>query len=110
MTGFVCSGVFTKEQAYNYPISGPAFHLLLWSLIQMVKWQRKVKQRSRIIGQIHDSIFADVHRDELDDWLAKVKQVMTVDVRKHWDWVITPLEIDAEIAESNWFDKKEVEI
>jgi DNA polymerase-1 len=108
MTGFECKGVFSRNDLYNWPIQGPAFHLLLWSLIQMVKWIRKKKMKSRIVGQIHDSLVADIHVDELDDYLAKVKQVMTEDVREAWDWVIVPLEIEAEIAETNWFEKKEV--
>jgi len=110
MTGFVCSGVFTKNNLYNTPIQGPAFHLLLWSLIQTVKWIKRSKMRSRVVGQIHDSLILDVHKDELQDVLEKVKQIMTVDVRNHWDWVITPLEIEAEMAETNWYEKQEIEI
>jgi len=37
---------------------------------------------------------------------------MTVDIKKHWEWIITPLEIEAEITplEGSWFDKKEIKI
>jgi len=108
MTGFVCQGVYKRNNLYNTPIQGSAFHLLLWSLIQMVKWQIKTKARTRIIGQIHDSIVADVHESELDDWIAKAKQVMTQDVRDHWDWVVTPLEVEFELARTNWFEKEEI--
>jgi DNA polymerase-1 len=110
MTGFECSGVFTRNDLYNWPIQGPAFHLLLWSLTRMVKWLKKNKMKSKVVGQIHDSLIIDTHRDELDDVLAEAKKVMTEDVRKKWKWVIVPLEIEAEIAETNWFDKKEVEV
>jgi DNA polymerase I-like protein with 3'-5' exonuclease and polymerase domains len=76
----------------------------------MVKWIRKKKMRSRIVGQIHDSLVADVHKDELDEYLSKVKQVMTEDVREAWDWVIVPLEIEAEVTETNWHSKVSVPV
>ena len=106
MTGFECSGVMSRNDVYNYPIQGPAFHLLLWSLIQIVKWTVKNKMRSKVIGTIHDSIEADVHRDELEEFIEKVVEVMTIAVRKHWDWVIVPLEAEVEWSETNWYEKK----
>jgi DNA polymerase I-like protein with 3'-5' exonuclease and polymerase domains len=66
--------------------------------------------KTRIVGQIHDSIVADVHLAELDEYLLKAKQVMTLDVRNAWRWVITDLEIEAEVAYDNWFNKKAVEV
>jgi len=108
MTGFHIDGVFTRNQIMNTPIQGPAFHILLWSLICMVKWLKKKKMKSLIIGQIHDSIVADVHKSELDDFLVKIKKVMTEDVRKAWSWIITPLEIEVELSDKNWYEKKEI--
>lgn len=108
MTGFVCQGIMSRNKVYNYPIQGPGFHCLLWSLIRMVKRLRKMK--SMVIGQIHDSLILDVHRSELDDVLQMAKQVMTVDLLKAWDWIICPMEIEAEVGEENWADKKEVKI
>ncbi len=110
MTGFTCSGAMSRNDVYNYPIQGPAFHLLLWSLIQLVKQIIKRKMRSKVIGQIHDSTLGDVHKKELDDYLAMSKKIMTVEVRKHWPWVIVPLSIEAEVSETNWYEKKEVSI
>jgi len=105
-TGFRCSGVMKKNDAINYPVQGAAFHCLLWSLIQMVR--RTAKWQSKIVGQIHDSIVADVHRSELDAYLVLAKRVMTEEVRKHWPWIVTPLDIEAEVAETNWYEKREV--
>jgi len=110
MTGFRMSGIYTRNQVANIPIQGPAFHCLLWSLIQMVKWLSKTKMKSHIIGQIHDSIVADVHNSELSDYLQKAKQVMTEDVREHWPWIITDLQIEAEASDVNWYEKKPIEI
>ena len=109
-TGFVCAGVFSYNNLMNTPIQGPSFHCLLWSLIELNKWLKQCKMRSRIICQIHDSILADVHRSELADYLVVAKRIMTEDIRKHWDWIVTPLWVEAEVAESNWFEKKVVAI
>lgn len=108
MTGFEVSGVYSRNDLMNYPIQGPAFHVLLWSLIQLVKWTSK--RKTRIVGQIHDSIVADVHKYELEEYLEASKQIMTVGVREHWKWIVTPLEIEAEVAEDNWFNKKAVKV
>jgi DNA polymerase-1 len=112
MTGFEIDGVLSRNFIYNCPVQGPAFHCLLWSLIRMQRWLRRTKMKSVIVGQIHDSLVADVHEDELNDYLVKAKQVMTVDLPKAWPWIITTLEIEAEVSPpgGSWFDKQEVEV
>lgn len=110
LTGFVISGVWKRNFILNVVIQGPSFHLLLWSLIQLVKRERRYKTKSKVIGQIHDSIIMDVHRSELDDTLVAAKDIMTVQTKNHFPWVITPLEIEAEVAETNWFEKKAIAI
>jgi len=109
MTGFECAGVFTRNELYNWPIQGPAFHLLLWSLVQMQKWLVRNKMKSRIIGQIHDEIVGDVHKDELVDYITKIKQVMTEDVKGVFPWLVVPMEVEIEIAKKNWFEKEEID-
>lgn len=110
MTGFVCRGVFSRNFLMNAPIQGPSFHLLLSSLIELNDWLKKNRMWSRIIGQIHDSIIFDLHKDERDYVIPRIKWTMTQYVRKVWDWVIVPLEIEAELSETNWFGKTEIEI
>ena len=68
------------------------------------------KWKTKIVGQIHDSIVADVHKSELKDFLHLCRRIMIDDLRKEWKWIIVPLEIEAEVGETNWFDKKEVDI
>jgi len=110
LTGFRVDGVYKRNDVINYPVQGSAFHCLLWSLIQLVRWLEKKRMESVIVGQIHDSIVADVTPGELDDFLAKAKYVMTVAIRKHWPWIIVPLVIEAEVSDTNWFEKKEYKI
>jgi len=106
MTGFVCSGVMSKNELYNWPIQGPAFHCLLFSLIRLNRFLRKHSFRSVIIGQIHDSIVADVHRDEISDFVNEAVRIMTDELSRKWDWVIVPMAVEVEIAENNWFEKR----
>jgi DNA polymerase-1 len=114
MTGFRVTvgkgGLLSRNNLYNTPIQGPAFHILLWSLIQLVKRMKKMKMRSVLVGQIHDSIMGDIHRDEWDEYSEMSKDLMTVKVREHFDWIVTPLEIEAKISENNWFDQKTIEV
>lgn len=106
MTGFTCSGIYSYNFLMNTPIQGSCFHLLLWSLIELNKWLKKHKMKSMIVGQIHDSIRIDVHKTEMQDVLNQVDYVMTQSVRKHWDWVITPLLVEIEASSRNWHEKK----
>lgn len=112
LTGFWLSGVMSRKDTINYPIQGSAFHCLLWSLTQLVRTLSKEKWKTKIVGQIHDSIVADVHIDEFDEYLALAKEIMTERVRKHWKWIIVPLEIEAKVCGlgETWYDQKELAI
>lgn len=110
ITGFRCQGPMSKNQVMNYHIQGPAFHCLLWSLTSIVRLLKKVNMKTKIVGQIHDSIIADVPLDELDDYLVLAKDTMTNKLHKKWDWLTVPFEVEAEVAHTNWSEKKVVEI
>lgn len=112
-TGFICQGPAKRNQIVNYPIQGSAFHCLLQSLIWLVnKELRKHKMKAKIIGQIHDSILADVPAVELDHFLQVVNHVTTVKLLEEYSWIIVPMEIEAEVTPLNgtWADKQEVKI
>lgn len=110
LTGFRVTGFYNRKQVCNYPIQGSAFHCLLWSLIRINRILQKYHLRSKVVGQIHDSLIGDVRNRELRDYLEIVEQVTTVDLRKHYSWLVVPPEIEYEIAPSgkSWFHKREV--
>ena len=110
VTGFRCTGLMSKNQATNYPIQGPAFHCLLWSLVKLTKEMKQKKMLSKVVGQIHDSVVADIHVDELDDYLEMAVRITTKDLPGSWKWITVPFSVEAEIAETNWFEKKEIEL
>ena len=68
--------------------------------------------RSKVTGQIHDSIVADVHKKETKNYLEIVQQVMTIDIRKYWKWIIVSLSVEVEASPvgGNWYEKKEIKI
>lgn len=107
-TGFVVQGVYNYNFLLNTPIQGSGFHCLLWSLIE-VQWQlRKRKMKTKIVGQIHDCILSDVPIGEVQDYLHLVKQTITVELPKAWDWIVVPMAIEAEITPQNgsWYEKE----
>lgn len=112
-TGFICQGHMKRNEIINYPVQGSAFHALLQALIWLVREElKRHKMKTLIVGQIHDSIVADVPTEELEDFLHLAKYVMTVRLLEEWKWIITPMEIEAEVAPLNgcWADKKEVKL
>lgn len=106
MTGFWLEGIFSKNKVLNTDVQGPAFHIVLWGIIQLQKWIDKVKSGAKIIAEIHDSILGSIPVNEVQDYINEARRILTVDVRKYWDWIIAPLGVEVEVSDSNWFDKK----
>lgn len=98
LTGFRCKGVMTKNEVLNRPIQGSAFHCLLWSFIELDKIMRKENWESRLIGQIHDAIVFDIYPNELEHVIETTKYIACEKIRKAWDWIIVPLNVDVEIC------------
>lgn len=111
LTGFRCQGLLRRNQVINYPVQGVAFHCLLWSLIEITKELEKRGLRSRIVMQIHDSIILDALPSELNEVMDICHTIMIDKLKKHWQFIITPIEIEADISPvgTTWHDKKGVE-
>jgi DNA polymerase-1 len=110
LTSFRCGGYIERNQVCNYPIQGPSFHCLLWSVIRVNRFLKKHKFKTKIVGQIHDSIILDVYPPENDDVMAELQNIMVVKLKKTWDWLIVPMEIEIEATpiDGSWHEKKEV--
>jgi DNA polymerase I-like protein with 3'-5' exonuclease and polymerase domains len=95
-TGFTCSGLMRDNEISNYPIQGSAFHCLLFTFIELDKIAQREKWKSKIVGQIHDSILLDADPVEL----GRIKEALQIIVKEilpnAWKWIIVPLEIDVE--------------
>jgi DNA polymerase I-like protein with 3'-5' exonuclease and polymerase domains len=95
-TGFICSGIMRNNEIVNYPIQGSAFHCLLFTLIELDKIAQKEKWKSKIIGQIHDSILMDANPAELGRINESLQYIVKETLPKAWKWIIVPLEIEVE--------------
>lgn len=110
-TGFTYGGYMDFRSVINYPVQGSAFHCLLWSLIHLNAEIKARGMRTLLIGQIHDSIVADVPGEEFEDYCALVHRICEVEIRKTWDWIIVPLKVEIEASGVNgsWYEKVGVE-
>jgi DNA polymerase I-like protein with 3'-5' exonuclease and polymerase domains len=86
-----------------------AFHCLLWIFIQLTNEFKKRKLKSKLVGQIHDSILIDIYPPELYEVYILSKYYSEVALRKQFEWIIVPIEIEVELTEidKSWADKKE---
>ena len=111
-TGFRCNGIMGKNACSNYPVQGAAFHCLLWSFNRMDEIIRKEGLQTRLIGQIHDEIIFDVYPPELEYIAKTVKRVTCVELPNAWKWIITQMEIEADVADVDkpWADMHKYEL
>jgi DNA polymerase I-like protein with 3'-5' exonuclease and polymerase domains len=107
LTGFRCRGPLERNQIVNFPIQGTSFHLLLWSLTQIIKEIKKKKLLSFPVGRVHDSILFDVVPSELQEIVSISIRIMTLDVKEFYPWLNVPLSADAEVSPLNmsWYKK-----
>lgn len=112
LTGFRIEGDMVDRKVINYPIQGSAFHCLLFCLIELQKALTKYKMKSVIVGQIHDSIVGDVHEKEFKYYLELANEIMTKKINKFADWLVVPLEVEAEVTgvDASWYTKKEIKL
>lgn len=110
LTGFYIDGPLRKNEVINFPVQGSAFHCLLWSLVKLQKEMDRAGMKSVLIGQIHDSIIADVLESEFETYIQMAREITTEKLPKAWPWIITGMEIEIEAAPpgGSWFEKKEV--
>jgi len=108
--GFRRGGYLRRNIIINTPIQGTAFHCLLWSYIKINKIRKEEGWRTKILGEIHDEILFDLSPDEEEHVIGVVKKVMCEDIRKEFDWIIVPLDIDIELTgvDQSWYYKKEI--
>ena len=96
-TGFRCHGtVLGRNQATNYPVQGAAFHCLLKTLILMS--ERIRGWRSKIVGEIHDSILFDAHPDEVSELVRMMTDIVENELPKLWPWIIVQLRVEAKVS------------
>lgn len=111
-TGFTYTAEMRKNEVTNYPVQGSAFHCLLWSVIRLNEIIKQKQWKTRIVGQIHDSIVLDIYPPELPQISRICKRIMTVELANNWQWINVPLDISMEVGEVNgsWTTLKEIKL
>lgn len=109
LSGFRCQGVMDRKQAINYPIQGSAFHVMLQCIIWLHEDSVKEGWDSRICNQIYDDLMFDVHPDEEQMVIDRIREYMTKRILKHWKWITTPLDVEIEATQVDgpWYEKCE---
>lgn len=110
MSGFRRYGPLTINKLYNTPIQGPAFHLMLDSLIRIEEEFARAGLRSRLIFEVHDSVTIDTVPCEAEEVVKIVTDIMTM-VRFDWQGAV-PLAVEWEVSgykdKNNWYDLQEL--
>jgi DNA polymerase I-like protein with 3'-5' exonuclease and polymerase domains len=110
VTGFRCLGPMNRKQVCNYPIQGPSFHCLLWTVIELDEEIQRRDWLTAIIGQIHDSDVNSSEPSETDPFVDALVRIGTRDIRRAWPWIAIPLKVEVEAGEvdGSWHGKSEV--
>jgi DNA polymerase I-like protein with 3'-5' exonuclease and polymerase domains len=84
---------------------------LQWSLVELDEIAEKEQWKTKIIGQIHDSILFDTYPPELEHVIKTVHYISTQKIREVNEWIIVPLIIEVESApvDAPWTMMKEIE-
>jgi DNA polymerase family A len=99
LTGFRCSGVMGKNDVSNYPVQGVAFHWLLWTFIETDKVMQQEKWRTRLIGEVHDSMMLDVHPDEVKHVVETCQRIACVELPRKFPWINVPINIEIKLTD-----------
>jgi DNA polymerase I-like protein with 3'-5' exonuclease and polymerase domains len=108
--GFMFQGYMRKNDVTNYQTQGTAFHCLLWTLHELNGYFFTGSLKSKIIGQIHDSILIDMVPSEQEYIANTINEIVTKDIKDEFKWLNIPLTIEYEITEIDgaWNTKKDI--
>lgn len=109
--GFRRYGYLDRNKLFNFPIQGPAFHCLLWSMVELWKEGLGFDKdcESLLCGQIHDAMFWDGVPSEFGKVRERVDGIMTDRIRDAHPWIVVPLEVEWKRGRDNWLEMKDVD-
>jgi len=110
LTGFRYYGPMSKNEVLNRCIQGSAHHVLLRTFNKISNVIRDKKLKSKMIGQIHDSMLPSIEPDE-ESYLDKmIWYYGTQEILEDWKWIIVPIEIEKSSAavDRPWSEMQEM--
>ena len=106
LTGFSWYGVERRNGILNYCVQGAAYHCLLQSMIWIQKEIDRTRMSCDLICQVHDSLLAIVHKDQLHEYVGMCTMYMTTKLREAWPWQVITLKVETEYSYVSWADKQ----
>lgn len=98
-TGFMCKGPMRKNNTFNTPVQGSAYHVCQWTMNKVQEEIEKRELNSRLLCEIHDCIVADVDPKEEAILDEIVWYWGTQGVKEHWPWITVELQMEREESE-----------
>ncbi|MFP4293988.1 MAG: DNA polymerase I [Cyclobacteriaceae bacterium] len=89
---------YAERNAINAPIQGTAADMIKLAMVNIQRWMKKEKLKSRMILQVHDELIFDVHQSEAERVKTKVQELMI-----HALPLEVPMEVEADVAK-NWLE------
>ncbi len=89
---------FAERNAINAPIQGSAADMIKLAMINIHRWMKKEKLKSKMILQVHDELVFDVHKSEKDLMEKKIPDFMKTAIE-----LDVPMEIGLGFGE-NWLE------
>jgi uracil-DNA glycosylase family 4 len=110
LTGFRYYGPMRKNEALNICIQGSAHHVLLRTFNKISDVIADKKLKTKLIGQIHDSMLPSVEPEE-ENYIDKmIWYYGTQEIRDDFKWIIVPIEIEKSGGQVNesWAEMQEL--
>jgi hypothetical protein len=105
--GFREVGYLRRNQICNMPVQGTCFHLLLFATIKMKEWIKSQNLKTKIIGQIHDSIVFMAYIPEIELIKQKAHEFMCELTKQTFSFIgKVPLEVEFEEYPERWSEVK----
>jgi hypothetical protein len=95
--GFRFTGYMDRKQCCNYPIQGTSFHNLLNVMMDVERFIWKNKLKTKIVGQIHDSIISLIPTDEIAFYHHGVSAIIS-SLHTRIKWLTVPMEAECAIT------------
>jgi len=95
--GFRFKGIMNEREVCNYPVQGSSFHMLLYVAYELSNALKKAGMKTKLIGQIHDSIIADIPIEEVAEYARMLKGIMAT-LQDVFQWLCVPIKIEFEIS------------
>lgn len=84
---------FAERNAINAPLQGSAADLIKVAMINVYRWMKKEKLKSKMILQVHDELVFDAHKDEVELLQREIPKLMCNAVK-----IDVPLEVETGIG------------